>query len=192
MVGFRFRGLSVILLLISATLAPAQSGLQTVTLVPPVDPVTKEYDEGKATFSFKFGLTKKDTHGPYDLGYGFLSISDQDWFRVNNIGQNRTVIKDLGELGWHDSFIVPVLIPLPAIEKGEHRVVTVDASGDTHKQWAELSITFAKVELGHIYLVRVKTEIDDYYAMFRVEDFKQQQFCKISWRLLPAPAEIKP
>lgn len=192
MAGFQLRGFWVLLLVISSSLAPAQSGLQIVTLVPPVDPVTKKYDEGKATFSFKFGLTKKDTHGPYDLGYGFLSISDEDWFRVNNLGLNRTVMKDLGELGWHDSFIVPVLIPLPHIEKDEHRVITVDASADTHKQWAELSSTFAKVALGHIYLIHVKTEIDDYYAMFRVEDFKQQAFCKISWRLLPAPAEIKP
>src|SRR5215831_8889398 len=95
------------IILLSAMHAAAFT--QTVTLRPPRDPVTKKYDEGKACFSFKSGLLKEVTKKDWELGYGFLRISEQDWFTVNTSRESRSVIKDLGELKWEDSFTVPPL-----------------------------------------------------------------------------------
>jgi hypothetical protein len=164
----------------------------TVTLYPPVDPVTKKYDEGKSLFSFKRGLLKEVTKSKsdWDLGYGFLAIRDEDWFRLHFAPENRSVIKDLGEFNWDEHFTVPVLEPRPAVEKGKQRQITIDSSGDTHKQWAETTQEFAKVVLHHMYLLHVKDETADFYVMFRVEEHEQQRRCTISWRRVPDP-EIK-
>jgi hypothetical protein len=71
----------------------------TVTLYPPVDPVTKKYDEGKSLFSFKRGLLKEVTKSKsdWDLGYDGWIIADQDWFGLHFGPETRSVIKDLGE-----------------------------------------------------------------------------------------------
>jgi hypothetical protein len=171
------------LLLFSVLTASAQ----TLTLYPPLDPETKKYDEGKACFSFKYGRTKAATKTDWQLGYGFLSIGEQDFFTVKTFAGNRTVIKDLGGHKWEDSFALPVLEPLPKLAKGEHYNFTIDASADTHKKWAETASTSAQVISGHIYLVHIKDETADFYAMFRVEEFEPRKLCTISWRLAPTP-----
>ncbi len=177
------RILSFVGLIAIFTRASAQT--VTVTLYPPTDPVTKKYDEGKACFSFKYGLIKQITKKDWQLGYGFLSISEQDWFVLNRSLQSRSVIKDLGEHKWEDSFPVPVLEPLSRLREGERREITVDSSAGTHQAWAKSTNMFAKVVLGHIYLVHVRDEAADFYAMFRVEEFEQRKYCTITWRLVP-------
>jgi hypothetical protein len=161
---------------------------QVVTMYAPMNPETKKYNEGKSCFNFKLGLVKEATKGnqDWDLGYGFLAIDNQDWFVLHYGDENRSVIKDLGELKWEDPLNIPILEPLPPVEKGQHRQITIDSSGDTHKAWAQSVPNFAKVFLGHIYLMRVKNEIEDFYVMFRVEDFEQRKRCAISWRLAPS------
>src|SRR5215510_623670 len=138
---------------------------QTVTLYPLHNPVTRKYDEGKACFSFKSGLLKEVTKKDWDLGYGFLRISEQDWFTVNPSRESRSVIKDLGELRWEDSFAVPALEPLPVLPPGKQREFSVDSSADTHKQWANTTNIFAKVVLGHIYAIHVKDDTADFYVL---------------------------
>src|SRR5215472_3849385 len=97
--------------LLTAVLLSAST--PNVTLYPPVDPVTNKYDEGKSCFSFKRGLLKEVTRtNDWDLGYGFLSISEEDWFTVHIPAVNRSVVKDLGELNWDQPVTVPVLEPL--------------------------------------------------------------------------------
>ena len=162
---------------------------QTVTLYSPHDPVTRKYNEGKACFSFKSGLLKEVTKSDWDLGYGFLRISEQDWFQVNFSGGNRSVIKDLGELRWEDAFTVPELEPLPVVEEGKQREITIDSSADTHQHWAHTTNIFAKVVLGHIYALHVKDYTADFYVLFRVDGFEQNKRCTISWRLTPRPPE---
>lgn len=161
----------------------------TVTLYPPVDPITKKYSEGKSCFSFKRGLLKEVTNSnnDWDLGYGFLSIDQQDWFRLHFARENRSVIKDLGQLKWDEPLTIPVLEPRPTVPNGQKPSVTIDASGDTGKAWAQNTQIFAKVVLGHMYLLHVKDEANDFYVMFRVEDFEQNKRCMISWRMIPAP-----
>jgi hypothetical protein len=167
-------------------LAPSR----TVTLRPPLDPVTKKYDEGKACFSFKLGMLKetvlKETKkNDWDLGYGFVAISGEDWFRLHFAA--RSVMQDLGELDWDNPGTIPALEPLPPVPDGERRQVTIDASGDTHKEWAKTTRSFAKVILGHMYVLRVKYDASDFYVLFRVEEFEQNKRCTISWRVIPPP-----
>ena len=146
------------------------------------------HDEGKACFSFKSGTLKEETkNGQWDLGYGFASIGGDDWFILRSATQTRTVIKDLGELKWTDSFTVPVLEPLPKLREGEARSITVDSSADTGKKWAQTTNIMAKVVVGHIYVLRIKDPRSDFYVLFRVEDFKQREYCTISWKQTPMP-----
>jgi hypothetical protein len=107
---------SGVLLAVSLSTVCAAALAQTVTLSPPHDPTTKKYDEGKSCFSFKLGalkevVLKQTKRNDWDLGYGFLSIGGQDWFRLHFA--SRSVIKDLGELKWDDPVTVPPLEPLP-------------------------------------------------------------------------------
>src|SRR5690242_11267489 len=83
----------------------------TVTLYPPVDPITKKYDEGKSLFSFKRGLLKETTKSTsdWDLAYGFMVVNQEDWFGLHFGSENRSVIKDLGKFNWDEPFPVPVL-----------------------------------------------------------------------------------
>ena len=70
---------------------------QTITLYPPHNAVTGRYNEGNACYSFKYGALKAITRNDWDLGYGFLAINNQDWFKVNISNDKRSVIKDLGK-----------------------------------------------------------------------------------------------
>ena len=160
-----------------------------VTLYPPR--VAGTHYEGDACFSFKVGALKKHANGQWDLGYGFANIGGNDWFILWSAPQTRTVIKDLGELKWTDSFTVPVLQPLPKIREGETRHITVDASAKTGKQWEQTTNIMAKVVVGHMYLVRVKDPRSDFYVLFRVEDFKQREYCTITWKRTPMPRPRK-
>jgi hypothetical protein len=156
-----------------------------VTLYSPR--ATGTYDEGNACFSFKSGALKKSANGRWDLGYGFANLGGEDWFILWSAPQTRTVIKDLGELKWTDSFTTPVLEPLPKLREGESRSITVDTSADTGKKWEKSTNIMAKVVVGHIYVVRVKDPRSDFYVLFRVEDFKTGEYCTITWKRVPMP-----
>ena len=45
----------------------------------------------------------------------------------------------------------------------------------------------AKASLGHIYVVHVADEVNDFYALVRVDAVESGDHCTISWRLVPAP-----
>jgi hypothetical protein len=172
----------------------ANTVAQTVTLVPPVDPDTKKYDDGRSCFNFRLGLLKETVvkqtkKNDWDLGYGFLAIAEQDWFVLNRSAENRSVIKDLGERSWDNPGTIPTLEPLPILPKGERRQITVDSSGDTHRTWAKTTNLFAKVLVGHMYVLHIKNENDDSYVLFRVEELEQGKRCTISWRRIPSPEE---
>ena len=162
---------------------------EEVTLYAPR--ATGTYNEGNSCFSFKAGVLKKHANGQWDLGYGFANIGGDDWFILRSSTQTRTVIKDLGELTWTDSFTIPVLQPLPKLREDETRSITVDASADTGKKWEKTTNIMAKVVVGHIYVVRVKDPRSDFYVLFRVEDFKQREYCTITWKLTPMPRPRK-
>lgn len=162
--------------------------LQTVTLYPPRDKVTGKYDESRACFSFRLGTNKQPGSIDCDLRYGFVRIADEDWLSVSSVGNDkRTVMREIGKFDWSDSFKLPVLEPLPELQPGEKREITVDSSADTHKQWASSTTLFAKAKVRHLYLVHVKDAQADVYALFRIEDLEQGDHCTIAWKIVPPP-----
>jgi hypothetical protein len=180
--------ISVSRILVVAALGIAYSAAlaQTITLVPPLNPITQKYDEGKSCFNFKLGLLKetvlKDTKkNEWDLAYGFLSIGGEDWFTLHSA--SRSVIQDLGERNWDNPGTVPVLEPLPPFPKG------LDASADTHKKWAKAMRNMAKIFPGHMYALHVKNDAGDFYVLFRVNDLEQNKRCTISWQRGPSPEQ---
>src|SRR6185295_506005 len=129
---------------------------ETFTLYPPhIGP--DQYDETRACFSFKLGRKKLPNSTDWDLGYGFLVMSDEDWIQVGtNTTDKRSVMKELGEYKWSDSFKIWALDPLKQLKPGQQRYISVDASADTHKEWAKSTTLFAKAQAGHMYLMHVK------------------------------------
>ena len=159
-----------------------------VTLYAPPDRKAPDaFDQTKRCFDFRAGSMMNGAKGRWDLGYGFAILNNEDWFILSGARETRTVIKDLGELRWTDPLEVRALKPLPELASGEQRKHTIDTSGDTGDVWAKTTNTMAKVAIGHIYLMHIKEAESDSYVLFRVEDFKQQAFCTITWTRIPTP-----
>jgi hypothetical protein len=187
----------LLMLILSASIVsgqskpPQQSDItslpQTVTLYSPHDKATVNSGYTRACFSFKLGTSKRSNSTDWELGYGLLQIGNEDWFSVSGIDGARSVIEDLGKLGWSDPFKVPVLEPLPELKEGEKRQITVDASGDTHEAWKKSTKIFARAEVDHMYVVHVKDRQSDFYAMFHLEQLEQGKYCTISWKRVPTP-----
>ena len=120
---------------------PAQTGtpdkLMTVTLyspakhkltnAPPLPSGRARWDVTRAYFDFTIGEFR--AFGRWDLSYGTLSDGHDDWFVVGIGDDERTVIKDLGQLGWNEKFKVPIVPPLPALKPGEQRYITTHGKG---------------------------------------------------------------
>lgn len=160
---------------------------QTVTLHPPRDKAGR-YDETRACFNFKTGRMKVPNSTDWDLGYGFLKVSDEDWFMVGTVPRDkRSVMTELGQFDWSDSLRLPVLEPLPELKEGENRNISVDSSADTHASWAKATSHFAKAKAGYMYLMHVKDAQSDFYILFRVEEIKQGSYCTITWAQIPEP-----
>jgi hypothetical protein len=158
-----------------------------VTLYPPPhSPNYKASDWGKAVFSFKRGFLQEINHSAdWDLCYSCLSTDNGDWFQVHYGPETRSVMKDLGEFNWDEPITIPVLQPRPPVGKGKQWQPT-PANNDPNGAWTR-SGEYAKVIVGHMYLMHVKDENADFYVMFRVEDFEQHKHCTISWRTIPTP-----
>ena len=112
-------------------------GMMTVTLyspakykltnAPPLPSGRAGWDVTRAYFDFTVGEFR--AFGKYDLSYGTLSDGHDDWFVVGIGDDERTVIKDLGQLGWNEKFKAPIIPPLPALKPGEHRYITTHGKG---------------------------------------------------------------
>jgi hypothetical protein len=120
-----------------------------------------------AAFSFKYGgngpVKRKLTRNNWDLLFG--NAPDRDIFDVTMVTDDRSRIKDLGELSWYDTFTVPSLEAYP--EPTREPSVNVLA--------------------GHMYLVHSRDRDSDHYALFRVENLQPLQSVTISWKLIPKP-----
>ena len=223
-----FRRLAVVFGLVLS--AHAHAAAQESVLRPELKTVTLygslQYkdDFSRALFSFKTGAFGKN----WDLYYGGLRVSEEwDWFQVSGLEGARSAFRDLGPLGWDDSFTVPVIEPFPKLKPGERRHVTIDASGADgedgargadgedgedgdgavrHKNRAtpepppatprrpkrdgvpKVDPVFVKAVVGHMYVIRVVDEENDFYVLFRVEALVRGDNCTISWKRIPAPA----
>lgn len=160
-----------------------KTSLQSVSLY---SPLSLKYDDTRAWFDFERGERTKEPK--WDLEYGCLRIGeDYDWFSASQATDNRSLIRDLGELNWNDDYEVPVIEPLPNLEEGKTRSITVDSSGDTGKAWAKSNGIFVKAIVGHLYAMHVKDTDSDFYVLFRVESIARGESCTIFWRLTDAP-----
>ncbi len=159
---------------------------QTVTLL---SPIANNHDFRHSFFDFEYG--KHGTQKKWDLLYGNMQIGeDFDWLSASTATDNRSLIRDLGELNWNDKYEVPVIEPLPKLEEGKLRSITIDSSGDTGKAWAKSNGIFVKAVVGHLYVMHVKDSDSDFYVLFRVESIERVESCTISWKSTDAPEKI--
>jgi hypothetical protein len=123
----------------------------------------------EAAFSFEHGVNGEEavrvTRNDWDLLFG--NSLDADTFDVTMVVDDCSRIKDLGELGWYDSFKVPVLPPHPEPAR-------------------EPSV---RALVGHMYVVHTKDRETDLYALFRVEALEPKQSVTISWKRVPPPVD---
>ncbi len=169
--------------------------------------------------NFRSGPSRS-TAEPCDLRYGSLYVGDDhDWFQSSGARGHRSVIKDLGSLNWDQAFTVPVVTPLPKLQPGEQRKITVDASGadgadgapgvdgdgvlrprpetvdsarararPKHDGKPRVDSMFAKAIVGHMYVIHVVHDTDDFYVVFRVDEVERGSSCTVTWRFVPDPA----
>jgi len=89
-------------------------------------------DVTRAYFDFTIGEYR--AFGRWDFSFGLLSNGHDDWFQVRVGDEERSVIKDLGQLGWNDKFNIPIVPPLPALKPGERRKITINTSSQNNSR----------------------------------------------------------
>lgn len=148
----------------------------------------QEAGYGKSAFSFKHGLRSDEqkwesqARNRADLLYGNLTINrDSDWFTIGTGSESPSKIKDLGAQEWSDLNEVPVLLAtLPSSS-----TIKVPHPSQSYEEVSEQRVT--KAIAGHIYVIHIKSDEADYYAMFRVEKLAPNDNCTITWGLVPSP-----
>jgi hypothetical protein len=196
----RYVGLPLILVLtvISHSAKPlARSGEswrsakpKTVTLFSREKYKDQSQGYGKSAFSFNHSLRSdagpRITRNNYELLYGSINRNgDSDWFSVTMVTDDRSRIKDLGELNWSDPFEVPYI---PAsVEPGKG--IRFPAKTQTFEQSSNGQVT--RVVAGHMYVLHSKDSDTDLYTLFRVEKLVPSDEVTISWKVVrrrnPAP-----
>jgi hypothetical protein len=120
-----------------------------------------------AAFSFEFGgngpEVREVCRNDWDILFG--NGTPPDSFDVTTVTDDRSRIRDLGELSWDDKFNLP---SLSAYEEPER----------------EPSV---KAVEGHIYLVHTRDSDTDLYALFRVDKLEPGKSVEISWEVIPRP-----
>lgn len=125
-----------------------------------------------SVFSFEKGVNGKSgqkiTLNKWDLHFVSLRRYDgsveKHIFEVCASTDDRSRIKDLGELNWDDDFTIP---ELPVFD--DLRGIGISVNPE------------------HIYLVHTKNKETDFLAIFRVDDLKFGESVKISWKLMGNP-----
>ncbi len=175
--------LLVICICAGTTLGQGNSFRQVVTLH---SSIAHNHDASRSFFDFERG--ERGTKDKWDLIYGNTRMGDDhDWFSASTAKDNRSLIRDLGELNWTDLYEVPIIEPLPELKEGQNRSITIDASADTGKAWAKNNGIFVKAIVGHLYAMHVKDKDSDFYVLFRVENIERGKSCTISWQLIATP-----
>jgi hypothetical protein len=147
----------------------------------------KDGDYGRSAFSF-YGVRSDDqewlqiARNRAHLMYGSISMNrDTDWFSVSMGGSEPSRIKDLGEMQWVDVVSAPFLPANPRSNGG----VRAPGRGESFELSSDERVT--KVVAGHMYVVHIKNNDEDFYAMFRVESLDPSDRCTISWRVMASP-----
>jgi hypothetical protein len=129
----------------------------------------------RATYSFEKATNGESglklTRNDWDIQFSTIrqvgGIIVENVFDVTMVTDDRSRLKDLGELNWSDDFNVP---GLPAHEKPKREPK-------------------AEAIPGHIYLVHTADRDSDFYALFRLDEMKSGESATITWKRIPAPVE---
>jgi hypothetical protein len=152
---------------------------------------------------------------PPDLLYGFMHAGeDLDWFMVGTQAPVRTGILNLGPHRWEDKIGLPSLEPYPKLKPGETREATVDFASATEEtatgnsssmsvvreeisrrsfmkppnlKILRTSSEIVKVIEGHMYLLRVRDDVHDFYVILRVDKVVPGKSVRLSWRHFGTP-----
>ena len=156
---------------------------KTVTLFSRAKYKDKSQGYGKSAFSFNHGLRSdagpRITRNNYELLYGGIRWNgDSDWFSVTMVTDDRSRIKDLGELSWSDPFDVPYIPAGVEPNKG----IQWPAKTETFEQSSNGQVT--RVVAGHIYMLHSKDSHSDLYTLFRVEKLVPSDQVTISWKVV--------
>ena len=143
---------------------------------------------GKSSFSFKYGVrgevAPEITRS--ELLYGNVTWNgDSDWFTVTLATDDRSRIKDLGELKWSEVPEVPFLPASVEPHKGFRLPPRRGAGSEAVEASSEGQLT--RVAAGHMYVVHAKNSRTDLYALLRVERLVPSDEVTISWKLVPSP-----
>ena len=178
--------LSIFLLSVTALARGQAPALHDVTLFSRAG--HHEADLGKSAYSF-YALARSDNfpspmRHKANLYYGSYAFSDgSDWFSVSAGGPELTRIKDLGAKTWSDMVSTPFVPVTPHSTEG----IRAANRGESFEESSEGRVT--KVALGHVYVIHVKGDEEDYYVMLRVDDLAPSDRCTISWRVVPPPEQ---
>ena len=202
---------------VALVLAIPVSAQETVTLYSRF----KHANDSRSAFDFE-SRVRGPRRGSWDIAYGNLQAGeDFDWFETSSSQGRRSVVRDLGEYAWTDTFPIPVVEPLAKLKTGERREIVIDTSGadgkdgapgadgdgvvrprpqssaapqrPKHDGKAKIDPMFVRAVVGHIYVIHVVDDVRDFYALFRVDSLQKGDQCTISWKLIapPQPAERK-
>lgn len=143
---------------------------------------------GKSSFSFKYGVrgevAPEITRS--ELLYGNINRNgDSDWFIVTLATDDRSRIKDLGQLKWSEVPNVPLLPASVEPHKGFRLPPRRETRSETVEALSDGQVT--RVVPGHMYVVHAKNSRTDLYALFRVEKLVPSDEVTISWKLVPSP-----
>jgi hypothetical protein len=199
----------VALVLLAGTIAVHAQGNSSITLYA----VNKYHGSRNSCLNFDATVPPGTCH----LRYGSLYAGDDlDWFEASAAFNNRTVMKDLGVYGWADDVKLPELAPLPKLKPGEQRHVTIDTSGadglpganglnadgtrraDVADQRARPAAPkreagtivdgpFLKAIQDHLYLIHVVNDVDDFYALVRVDAVTRGDNVTVIWHRVNPP-----
>ena len=138
--------------------------------------------------------------GEWDLVYGGLSYNgDRDWLKVNSGRESWSRIRDLGEMDWSDSIVVPILPNLPCPTNTSCGRINIPSPRSGKKINDEnLNPHIAKPVAGHMYVIHRKRDTRgrdprqikgpiDYYILVRVEELKPNESCTIAWKKISKP-----
>ena len=156
---------------------------RTVTLFSRAKYQDKSQGYGKSAFSFNHGLRSdagpRITRNNYELLYGGIRWNgDSDWFSVTMVTDDRSRIKDLGELNWSDPFEVPYIPASVEPNQG----IRWPSKTETFEQSSNGQVT--RVVAGHIYMVHSKDSHSDFYTLVRVEKLVPSDEVTISWKVV--------
>jgi hypothetical protein len=97
------------------------------------------------------------------------------------VTDDRSRIKDLGELNWADLVDVPALPAAAEPQKG------ISLSFKTRNFEESSNGQVTRVAAGHMYVVHTRDTDSDFYTLLRVDKLVPGDEVTISWKNVPAP-----